>query len=921
MTNSYYTPNPGNEAKPGQPVRSAQFNDNNDSLSQGFDLLPEPADLFTSRQNFGVATSTVANVYEVTIEPTVITSFLDGGEVVVKFPSDNTAAAQLNLNGLGVKQIRSVIGESLLAGDIKADISNSLRFNVDNDWWQLDTSLASSQEFALAAKESAESAAEDAQRAEDAADVAQAGSVPLLQPRQVGDGTTTTFSAPQTVIIDPQGLYVNIDGLKQRPVSDYTTPAIGQIIFDEAPPLGAKIDITWFAPLLLSQVDISDKLVTATGSTEARTLGDRFADVYDVKDFNNDLAAAINAANGKQVLITEDIIVTSNPVITATSVNLKGNNTSITFADTCTNFFNGYTGDFIAEGLNFIGSETVTCVFMLYSNDSHQEKLQITNCSWSGSLRWLYNTTQTINPEVTPYGIDSIIITDCEFNETLQSLFQFDNLPYKSFRFYNNNVRNFRQSFISLGISNGHPFGTELKRYNELVEIKDNSVIYSDDWWTTEVGTVVTYGVFVLHEGNKIVFENNYIEGIKSRRQTGDAGLSESSAYWLYMGATDNYVNNNVIKNCFRFGSRDTHNVAFKLKLSTNLYAQNNTITFDGNWLTRIGESISATDDIHVINDVEPGTTQGDVIFKDNIIELMANGTTYFSNFSKYFFKRNYVRKGPTNLVSILMTFPFIRYDNSTLSLKCIVDFSDNKITNEDGNVLGVSVSSTNTGSLAPLISANRNLIKADDLLTLVRVSAGEPYDIDVNDNTINVQTRGSIFGVEGIGGTASSITGANNRMITNPPTQTSQRGLGHIPVAVTTDLQAHITSEGQVNNFLMISGDIVYLDTSYVIHGTMNTSRGPVTYKGLFSLTNEGAGVSRVSFTDTDGVTPRTVDSNTTQAFFLEMESNDGATTRCYISGEPSTNNILFSISESAEGVETDPQVTYNISLYGINL
>ncbi len=283
MTNQYYVPDSGNVARPGQTVRSAQFNDNNDTIEQGFDLLPDPMDLFSNRQNFGIATSSVANVYEVDVSPTVLTSLQDGMQVEVRFPSSNTGPAQLNLNSLGVKQIRTIQGQPVRDGDIIANASGGLRFDLANDWWQLDTALSTTQNFAnqaaasaLAAATSetnaaqseanadqdAISAAQDAARAEAAADVAQAGSVPLLQPRQVGDGTTDTFSAPHTVVIEPQGLYVNIDGLKQRPVTDYTTSNIGQIVFDEAPPRNADIDITWFAPLVRTNEDVPLSIVT-----------------------------------------------------------------------------------------------------------------------------------------------------------------------------------------------------------------------------------------------------------------------------------------------------------------------------------------------------------------------------------------------------------------------------------------------------------------------------------------------------------------------------------------------------------------------------------------------------------------------------------------------------------------------------------
>lgn len=111
-------------------------------------------------------------------------------------------------------------------------------------------------------------------------------SAPINQPRQYGDGVTTTFAVP-----DPDGIqypsevfHVFFDGLRQLAGTDYNITDVGVIEFTEAPPLLVAIDITLFAPKYLAD-DISLGLVTATGSTTPRLLSERFADVVNVKDF------------------------------------------------------------------------------------------------------------------------------------------------------------------------------------------------------------------------------------------------------------------------------------------------------------------------------------------------------------------------------------------------------------------------------------------------------------------------------------------------------------------------------------------------------------------------------------------------------------------------------------------------------------
>lgn len=138
-----------------------------------------------------------------------------------------------------------------------------------------------------------------------------AGVVPVQQPRQQGDGVTTVFSAPNTEVVSPITMFVNIDGVSQRPFTDFNVTAISQITFSEAPPANSDIDITFFEPNVVEDPNVSDRTVVSTGSTEARTLANRFAEVANVRDFGargdgeTDDTASINAAieSGASVVV------------------------------------------------------------------------------------------------------------------------------------------------------------------------------------------------------------------------------------------------------------------------------------------------------------------------------------------------------------------------------------------------------------------------------------------------------------------------------------------------------------------------------------------------------------------------------------------------------------------------------------------
>lgn len=171
-----------------------------------------------------------------------------------------------------------------------------------------------------------------------------AGVDPLVQPTQFGDGITTVFDSPAEEQFSPYVFMVYLDGFKQDPNDAYTVDVDGNIVFSEAPPEDVEVSITLYSPRLnealnTSQVtaegtaitktlaswtrdifdvyaDASDLEVTATGTTTPRTLGDRFADVINVKDFEslvvgddwtNAIKAALNLseATGKTVAFGE----------------------------------------------------------------------------------------------------------------------------------------------------------------------------------------------------------------------------------------------------------------------------------------------------------------------------------------------------------------------------------------------------------------------------------------------------------------------------------------------------------------------------------------------------------------------------------------------------------------------------------------
>jgi len=75
--------------------------------------------------------------YAVTING--ISELVDGMEVTFKANTANTDAATLNVNGLGAKAIRIRTSDVLVTDDIKSGSIITVRYDADNDWWQMMT--------------------------------------------------------------------------------------------------------------------------------------------------------------------------------------------------------------------------------------------------------------------------------------------------------------------------------------------------------------------------------------------------------------------------------------------------------------------------------------------------------------------------------------------------------------------------------------------------------------------------------------------------------------------------------------------------------------------------------------------------------------------------------------------------------------
>jgi hypothetical protein len=181
-----------------------------------------------------------------------------------------------------------------------------------------------------------------------------------------GDNATTTFTlsfTPQTGTA--AAFRVAIDGVLQTPDDAYTVnTSTNQITFTSAPPTNAEIVVIATG----TAQDVNSIGITATGSTTARSLANRFADVVNVRDFgaspsetasNNAtyIKNAIEASENKTLIFENGTYLVDQLIVSSSNITIFGNHATIKYTEEVNSsslrLTNARIMDLIIDGGNF----------------------------------------------------------------------------------------------------------------------------------------------------------------------------------------------------------------------------------------------------------------------------------------------------------------------------------------------------------------------------------------------------------------------------------------------------------------------------------------------------------------------------------------------------------------------------------------
>ena len=356
------------------------------------------------------------------------------------------------------------------------------------------------------------------------------------------DNVFTLSFTPQTT--EAEAYIVSIDGLVQVPDTDYTIGAT-DITFNTIPANSAEICVV--ATAAASVATVNEAQVTATGSSQARNLADRFADVVNVLDYgavastgtDNSAAfkAAIKAANGKLVVVPAgEYEISSGVDGVADSVS-----TLRLYAVGATILFDGTTFNFLSN-IDTLEIEGGTYGSNTYDLTSGKVVYYDTSTTYS-TLAIKDAIFQTDGTQEGAIEID----TACSVNEVTIDNCEFRNFSKKVLLLRSNSVDSTESRykvtncyFKNLGNSGGHAcsaiiIGSNIDRVSS-VEVSGNTIrnVLVSNSSGEDVHAILVYG-------ESAVISGNHIENVKS-----DHGDDAEAIYvkCAFSRITNNYVLN-----------------------------------------------------------------------------------------------------------------------------------------------------------------------------------------------------------------------------------------------------------------------------------------------------------------------------------------------------------------------------------------
>ncbi len=391
-------------------------------------------------------------------------------------------------------------------------------------------------------------------------------------------------------------------------------------------------------------------------------------------------------------------------------------------------------------GFKNLNSSTLFIAYSSTRNKTKVNRVFVEDSSFDGNIS-LYRLSgdQSTNPNSVDFGVDEFIFKNNTVTDTSSSFIVLVDVPLRYAEVSNNYINNFKYIFFNSGITNGIQYSDEIFEAKDYIYVYNNTVENDDNWWADASGGM--YLTFILSENVKILYDSNYVEGLKAKVNI--------SIYDAYMSSRDVTYTNNTWKNNITFHPDKIYNTLMKSKggqvnnVPVERVYSNNTFIVEESFAERVGQS----KDNLFIYFYDLTTTANSYTIENNLIDVYDLRFVKSSDEIKNIKINNNVIKAKYALGSLTMV-------RVTDSIQPVVEIKNNDIkiaqsgTHPSGDTVGLRLvsmvdnrSNKTTGKKGKSILLSGNTIEAPITYSF--------YNIVTDAATVtgnNIRVRSSVY-------------------------------------------------------------------------------------------------------------------------------------------------------------------------------
>jgi hypothetical protein len=334
---------------------------------------------------------------------------------------------------------------------------------------------------------------------------------------------------------------------------------------------------------------------------------------------------------GFKILVDDVYYITGNESLITVPIDMVGvtDNAKFYGNGTLFNLRNGCSRVNI-ENIEFENFDsTLFTIVYFYTNVTSDlytvEKINLNKNTIKATTRLIYFRpsveSKTVDSIANPWGITKLDICNNKFEETTVTSISLWDVPFKNYNISDNNVKNFKDSLISLGCDEDATYPANLLLSMGNLIVRDNFVFNDDTCWGGDISwnsATSQYYNFVLAECQTVVYQGNHVEGMKS--------LYKCALYDAYLSCVNVYVANNVWKNNVCFYATKENNTLMKAKGNNGIrYFINNYYSVEKDFVDRL---YTQTNNASVVLanawvywfDADDGITKW--VMKDNTLDI-----------------------------------------------------------------------------------------------------------------------------------------------------------------------------------------------------------------------------------------------------------------------------------------------------------